>query len=779
MSDHSSSRISRFAGLCLLGGAIAQAVVAIVFFYAANWWGMAPALKVGLIYAALLVCVVAAALSAPRSFSFSSFVVAGSVLSGILFMVHGQIWQSGASAWHLFALWTGLALFWAILSESDGGWITAALIGVTALVLWYFQTGPRFSEDWLYPVIAAFLGFILAGRFLAARRPGGAAPSDWLKPVMLTLIVAVLVYGGIAALPALGPALIGIVVCVALMVGMPFRRFGPWPFSLALIGLVILVEAIIIRHIFDLEGVLSTGSLSALLLAVSVLILGSLAGLTVILRRLFARISATSETLKNRLHTLSSFAIGIGAWIAVGLAAAGWIGLLSLMNVNEKSFGLVIAIPAAFFGLILREGGPFATHSRAAFMTLAYGAVLFNIGANASIDNALPLMAIASVAILPALLFLSRNQATGAVGTALAVLLIIAALLRHSVGIGGLMFWVLFWAAGGGILVRMERPSMRAAGVVLLVSTFVFPAFVEFFADSSWLIRDSANPLLLYYTRGAAALAAIGIFGATAYVHPPLRDWRILTAAALTLVASLVVPAGAAGLVALGAVATIAVGGPLLALGFAAAAWSISRFYYSLLIPLDSKALAMAGGAAITLLAWYLIVKTPWKRPVLRPVSLIILGICALLPIAIEFVDFNTKNTVVKEGKEVLLPLRPVDPRSLLQGDYMQLSYGIALNELSREGGPVFIHIDEDGIVRSARPADGTPTANEIVLNTYAGYREPRLAPDSFLFEEGTGATWAQARYAIVRIHNGALVMTGLADADRQPLKPPLMETKS
>lgn len=38
------------------------------------------------------------------------------------------------------------------------------------------------------------------------------------------------------------------------------------------------------------------------------------------------------------------------------------------------------------------------------------------------------------------------------------------------------------------------------------------------------------------------------------------------------------------------------------------------------------------------------------------------------------------KETIAAQGTQVLLELAPVDPRSLMQGDYMRLRYKVALD---------------------------------------------------------------------------------------------------
>ncbi len=775
MSDHAPVQFSRFAKLCLLGAAIAQAVAAIVFFYAANWWGMAPALKVGLIYGALILCAVLAALAAPHSFARSGMVVAGCVLSGILFLVHGQIWQTGASAWELFALWTALSLFWALLSESDGAWVITAIVGTTATLLWIGQTDPDIPVDWISASVSLFLTFILGARWLTARRSDAKAPAAWLVVILIAAILGIMTFGAIIAFPALLPSVASFVLFAVVMAALPLHRAGPWPFSLALICTVILLEALIVRKIFDLSDVLSTGTLSALLLVVSVFLLGSMAGLSIFLHRLFAKVASFSEAVQARLHSLISVAVGIGAWIAVGVAASGWGGLLSLMDIREDYAGLAIAIPAALLAIAIREKNSFTSHARAAFITLAYGGVIAHIGLNNvqgffNIDHALVLMAAAAVVILPALLMLSRNRATGAVGTLIMLVLIVGALFAHQAPVVGMIVWVPVWAMIGWLLLRAERGSIRAAGVVLLLAAFVFPAFIEFSYEQRW-ITDTGS--MLYFTRGVAALTALGLLWVVSHMRPELREPRLLIAAALTLGASLLAPAGLAGLVGLGAVATVAVGRPLLAMAFVIAAWSLGKFYYDLTIPLDSKALALAIGAALTIVAWLLIRKAPWSRPVLRPAPLILLSLCALVPIVIELIVFTGQAEVANKGTEAFLPLRPVDPRSLLQGDYMELAYDIENENLTRYGGPAYLLVDENGVALSIRAADGTPKEREIPLKTHKSRDYALFAPDSFLFQEGTAETWGKAKYAIVRIHDGALVMTGLADESRQKLQPP------
>ncbi len=64
------------------------------------------------------------------------------------------------------------------------------------------------------------------------------------------------------------------------------------------------------------------------------------------------------------------------------------------------------------------------------------------------------------------------------------------------------------------------------------------------------------------------------------------------------------------------------------------------------------------------------------------------------------------KETLLSDGKLILLELAPVDPRSLIQGDYMRLRYAISENikydSISKRGFCV-VKLEEDGIAKKSK----------------------------------------------------------------------------
>ncbi|MFJ2986646.1 GDYXXLXY domain-containing protein [Collimonas sp. NPDC087041] len=138
----------------------------------------------------------------------------------------------------------------------------------------------------------------------------------------------------------------------------------------------------------------------------------------------------------------------------------------------------------------------------------------------------------------------------------------------------------------------------------------------------------------------------------------------------------------------------------------------------------------------------------------------------------------------LKHGRAVLLQLRPVDPRSLMQGDYMALDYqltqqvGQLLSTTDATAGEgqalaVMLNADADGVAQLLRIAKAGEQAqnDEIRLRLKWENGGARLPSQSYFFAEGEGARFAKARYAIFRVANdGTALLAGLADEQRQPI---------
>lgn len=131
------------------------------------------------------------------------------------------------------------------------------------------------------------------------------------------------------------------------------------------------------------------------------------------------------------------------------------------------------------------------------------------------------------------------------------------------------------------------------------------------------------------------------------------------------------------------------------------------------------------------------------------------------------------KQRIADSARLVLLELRPVDPRSLMQGDYMRLDFADAV-ALPPEGvdlpedGVAIVALDGNGVASFVRLDDGAPLAVDEARLRFTG-RTPdgRLdfGTDAFFFQEGAAARYEQARYGMFRVDDtGRSVLVGLAD---------------
>ncbi len=134
------------------------------------------------------------------------------------------------------------------------------------------------------------------------------------------------------------------------------------------------------------------------------------------------------------------------------------------------------------------------------------------------------------------------------------------------------------------------------------------------------------------------------------------------------------------------------------------------------------------------------------------------------------------KEDLAANGQVVLLQLAPVDPRSLFQGDYMQLRYALVDQirepELGR-GGTLVIQLDGQQVASYSRLYQpGTAlAANEQLLRYHVRSGAVWIGADSFFFEEGQAAVYENARYGELRVDaSGNSILVGLRDNTFKPL---------
>ena len=243
----------------------------------------------------------------------------------------------------------------------------------------------------------------------------------------------------------------------------------------------------------------------------------------------------------------------------------------------------------------------------------------------------------------------------------------------------------------------------------------------------------------------------------------------------------------------------------------------LGGFYYQLSIPLLYKGVLLVSFAvifAIVTLFLHARYKAPSQSAVENhsvfkaPIWLVGVFVIALLG-AVNY-KVQQFEDVLATGKPVVLKIAPVDPRSLMQGDYMVLNYAILSefqqsqvlpesneslesnesidtvesNEITGidESSPsekkayILVHLDKNHVATFCEEQSEIPTdfkhctPNVYLPIRYKGGWLPKLPSQDYFFAEGKGEHYAQAEYAEYRFKDGILLLARLLDKDLKGL---------
>ncbi|WP_018313810.1 GDYXXLXY domain-containing protein [Cupriavidus sp. UYPR2.512] len=147
------------------------------------------------------------------------------------------------------------------------------------------------------------------------------------------------------------------------------------------------------------------------------------------------------------------------------------------------------------------------------------------------------------------------------------------------------------------------------------------------------------------------------------------------------------------------------------------------------------------------------------------------------LTLALAAAGITGKERLLARGDMVYLKLAPVDPRSLMQGDYMALNFDIGnqiraaqmQNDRPPRDGVAVIRRDDQGVASFVRVHGGEPLAAGEQLLRYQiarsrwGGTQVQVSTDAYFFQEGQGERFAQAGYGEFRVAaDGQALLVGL-----------------
>jgi len=799
------------------------------------------------------------------------------VAVGALLALIGQIYQTGADAWQLFLAWAILLIPWLLTQHTVFLGLLFAVVLNTALGLYLgVHDGGiwRSFGGWAGPALLAALlnAFLLAGWERCIAYFG----DDWrIGPrILATAIAAWLVVAAFTGIESRsGPIGLSVIGWAALVV--MYLAYTRLRHDLAIVSLAALAAFVLLV----LPLLYWVGSEAGLLLVVLVL----LAAMAVGLRKLGQLLRA--RAVKSDPWYVSAFrlvAMGITAvllivfllltldfdveflWVPglalcfIGIAAWRWGGSDVLRE---------LGLTAMTAGLLLSGGSFFALHEDgsgvAVYALLVLGAALYALAGNAAFRfiAAFFVLGMATVMTWP---HGSWEDALFDAGRALGEAPLPAYLRMWWFSLGGALVLLLGRGEHTG---RRWRPLGWALVFLAQITVWQTPAPQPAYIAQAWQFDPSVVVIWL-------ACAALPVAALAAVVwRKPMLPMAIRIGAPLALAIAAAGWMGAPGvsLALLWLIIGFAMSHrSLMGFGVLALLAYLAHFYYLLDSSLLHKSFVLgATGAWLLASAWVLKRSQGARRdalagvvsaagagardvghaadgavsPASRATAIPASGKASalwrrgglaaglLIILAVANAGIYEREQILAHGRRVVLELAPVDPRSLMQGDYMRLNFDVAnkvqtmlarasdplLQDIERQGGGLLVlRPDAQGVhqlvaVRAARegplqiapvvrqdepgqgdtdivaqngqdagqgPAQGGGPVQEngngredVFLEFRLRGGQVRVVTDAWFFPEGQAAHFEQARYGEFRVdEEGAGLLTGLLDKTLQPL---------
>jgi len=790
-----------------LGAGIAAGALigfGLILWIAANWDDLGKVTKFALVGGTLLAGALAAMLR-------PALRIPGTLISfaatGGLFALFGQTYQSGADPWQLFALWAVLGLPLALAARHDAVFVPWTMVAFTAVSLW-LETGHR---AWTSPLLQwvlvawAMVGATLLLLSLVNRMNRPEEPAVWAFRLAILAGTAFIATNGIQSILAhLGP---GPVYWLALVVLIA----SAWRLALAtplqptvLAGVALGIDALLIAGCVKVYLFHGNGGIgNVLLFAISTAIIMGLTA-TILLKWLRRRAGdtanpATDEPAAESTPWAVAALSGLGALItAAALLVFLFLFFSEAMRHGPTAYGLA-AIGG--FGAVaaLRKTKSLSFLQQLAFIGLVAALALFSVALMRDLPARSELVAAILLALSVALAFaIPLSWVRSLLGVAGAFLLVglirtvlygnmLHAILGkdiHSAAIAAIVAALLLWFSrnrpGDDNLISAYASGF-APGTLLVLANTSGPTFL-LHSSSGFLEGMKAGNLSMVAILTPVASVVATLLGAGLVLRwrPTLKTPLVLAIGAATAALSLLSTLLGYAVLILGM--ALATGRRTIALAAAVAGlWIIGSLYHSLHWPLDRKGMALIALGLALALVLLLTRQTQGAGAALpRPAALrgtLASGLIALSTLATSGVfglGVREKEAILSTGQTIYIALMPVDPRSLMQGDYMALRFFLPsgqddtriLASASHPVGVMTIGANNIGrVTRIAAEAGSTDAPGERFVKLRRANGGWSLGTNAWFFREGQGKKFEAAKYGEFRLGpKGDLLLVAMAD---------------
>ena len=214
-----------------------------------------------------------------------------------------------------------------------------------------------------------------------------------------------------------------------------------------------------------------------------------------------------------------------------------------------------------------------------------------------------------------------------------------------------------------------------------------------------------------------------------------------------------------------------------------------SWYYYNLHATLLFKSMVLIGLGLAMLASWFVvnsiynkITKTSSEKYKIKALTNNKWLAIATILTAIIAINYNIskKEDLIENGEVLLFKLAPVDPRSIMQGDYMRLRFDLESkivtamdlwnvdNTLVKSNGHVIIEKGEDNIVSFLDIyKDQNLKENHRLIPFKIRGRKVTFTTNAFYFEEGKASHFQKAEYGEFKMSDdGDILLVHMVDKD-------------
>ena len=174
----------KFFQLFFISLGVGFTVSGIIFFFAYNWADLHKFVKIGIVQGLVIVTTILALLPKINTNLRNIILTGASVLVGVLFMVYGQIYQTGVNAYDFFLAWTVFVTLWVVVSNFTPLWLLYMVLINTTFILYSQQIAKDWSGISIFATLFIFNTIVLISAIILSKYKKAANIPNWFLNII-------------------------------------------------------------------------------------------------------------------------------------------------------------------------------------------------------------------------------------------------------------------------------------------------------------------------------------------------------------------------------------------------------------------------------------------------------------------------------------------------------------------------------------------------------------------------------------------------------------------